>query len=294
VHLESADALLTSYEAVRAGFVELALEKNRRATPFIEQARALKIAAAQAATAHDLLNIADIQAALLTAAGLSDKAIDHLQIADKETAKARLIEKFLEPAGVAFVEELVYRFLLTRGDTLGGSMRNAGGAMAQRKLVRALISALAVRAIDYWWLHGHSNQWLASTAGEADIENMAHGLSWRDGQRQRTVRFNLTVPLVKNNVDVALLGYFHDALKLEIYTSPSAYIALGELKGALIPLALTSTGKPLNLRSHAFRRHLPNIAQNRRCSSLAQRLRRRWQPKSSGNCTINLSRMPLI
>lgn len=34
-HLSSIDDLVTPYEAVRAGFVALALEKNRRATPFV-------------------------------------------------------------------------------------------------------------------------------------------------------------------------------------------------------------------------------------------------------------------
>ncbi len=38
LHLSSSDDLVTSYEAIRAGFVALALEKNRRATPFVEQA----------------------------------------------------------------------------------------------------------------------------------------------------------------------------------------------------------------------------------------------------------------
>ncbi|MBA4396718.1 MAG: type II restriction endonuclease, partial [Syntrophus sp. (in: bacteria)] len=32
-HLKSGKSLETTYEAVRAGFVALALEKNRRATP---------------------------------------------------------------------------------------------------------------------------------------------------------------------------------------------------------------------------------------------------------------------
>ena len=41
-HLTSSDDLITTYEAIRAGFVALALEKNRRATPFVAQARALK------------------------------------------------------------------------------------------------------------------------------------------------------------------------------------------------------------------------------------------------------------
>jgi hypothetical protein len=49
-HLKSSKDLQTSYAAVRAGFVALALEKNRRATPFVEQARTLKAAASKAKT----------------------------------------------------------------------------------------------------------------------------------------------------------------------------------------------------------------------------------------------------
>jgi len=44
-HLKSSLDLETTYEAIRAGFVALALEKNRRATPYVAQARALKSAA---------------------------------------------------------------------------------------------------------------------------------------------------------------------------------------------------------------------------------------------------------
>ena len=141
-HLKSDADLITPYEAVRAGFVALALEKNRRATPFVAMARALKAAASKTTTPKDLLKIAEIRPALLTAAGVSDKAANHLQEADKVEAIRGLIESFLEPAGVNFVEELVFRFLLTRGDTLGGSMRNVGGFMAQKKLTRLLLAHL--------------------------------------------------------------------------------------------------------------------------------------------------------
>lgn len=116
-HLTSSDDLVTGYEATRAGFVELALEKNRRATPFIEQARALKVAASGASRPGELAVIEGIQLALLTAAGVSDKAAKYLRPEDKSSAIQILIEKFLEPAGSDFVEELVYRFLLTRAAT---------------------------------------------------------------------------------------------------------------------------------------------------------------------------------
>ena len=119
-HLKSSKDLETTYEATRAGFVALALEKNRRATPYVSEARALQEAASQATIPTDLLKIKGIEAGLLTAAGLSDKSLAHLVAKDKKLAIKGLIKNFLEPSGAKFVEELVFRFLLTRGDTLGG------------------------------------------------------------------------------------------------------------------------------------------------------------------------------
>ncbi len=112
-HLRSSGDLVTSYEARRAGFVAFALEKNRRSTPYVAEARALQEAASQARTPADLLTIEGIEAGLLTAAGLSDKALVHLLPEDKVEAIKGLIKNFLEPAGEKFVEELVFRFLLT-------------------------------------------------------------------------------------------------------------------------------------------------------------------------------------
>ncbi len=150
-HLNSAADLITPYEAIRAGFVAQALEKNRRGTPFIQQARDLKTAAERAANPHALLEMPDIQASLLTAAAVSDKALNYLRPEDRRAAIVNLIENFLLPAGDNFVEELVYRFLLTRGDTLGGSMRNYGGAIAQQRLSAALIARMRNQGTPFHW-----------------------------------------------------------------------------------------------------------------------------------------------
>src|SRR5216117_1080912 len=85
-HLKSSKDLETTYEAIRAGFVALALEKNRLATPFIEQARSLKAAASRVKGPRELLGIQEIQPALLNASGVSDKATSHLQDSDKKEA----------------------------------------------------------------------------------------------------------------------------------------------------------------------------------------------------------------
>ncbi len=234
-HLRSSKNLETTYEAVRAGFVALALEKNRRATPFVAQARALKAAAGNARTPVDLLKIAEIQPGLLTAAGVSDKAENYLQDANKREAVSGLIKNFLEPAGANFVEELVFRFLLTRGDTLGGSMRNIGGFMAQKKLTRAVLACLELAGRKCHWLHADTNVWAELPADDVDVELALRGLSWVNRRGPRTLLYNVTVPLVRNNVDLSLFGCSFDDLTRKVVCTPAAYIALGELKGGIDP-----------------------------------------------------------
>ncbi|MEW6379978.1 MAG: AvaI/BsoBI family type II restriction endonuclease [bacterium] len=103
-----------------------------------------KVIASKVRKAKDLLELNEIQNSLLTAAGMSEKAKNHLQEEDKKEAIIGLIENFLEPSGKSFVDELVYRFLLTRGDALGGIMRNLAGAVGEWKFTRILISTLSV------------------------------------------------------------------------------------------------------------------------------------------------------
>jgi type II restriction enzyme len=233
-HLKSAEDLVTPYEQIRAGFIALALERNRRATPFVEEARALKIAASKANTVKDLKKTSTLHTALLTAAGVSDKAAAHLQSHDTQEAIDGLIRKFLEPAGAAFVEELVFRFLLTRGDALGGSMRNVGGALAQRKLTRALLSTLTSNNVPYRWMHGATDAWAEMSGNDADIELHVRGLAWAASGRSRTLMYKVGVPLVKNNIDLILLDCTPEQFS-EAYRDPKKYIALGELKGGIDP-----------------------------------------------------------
>lgn len=234
-HLKKDKDLITTYEATRAGFVALALEKNRRASPFVAEARALQEGASLAKIPVDLLEIKSIEAALLTAAGLSDKSLVHLLPQDREDAIRGLIKKFLEPAGTKFVEELVFRFLLTRGDSLGGSMRNLGGALAQRKLTRSLISTLTIGGASYRWQHSRTKKWLDMSPDDSDIELFLRGLSWENQFGVRTLVYNLTVPIVRNNVDLSLFKVHPNALDKEGVNDPNSYIAIGELKGGIDP-----------------------------------------------------------
>lgn len=140
--IKKPDDLITPYEQTRAGFVALALEKNRLGTPYVEEAKALKVAASSAQRPSNLIKIKNIQAALITAAGISDKANNHLTDEDKVEAVNGLIRNFLEPAGRDFIDEIVYRFLLTKGDSLGGSMRNLAGKLGEEKVYTFVSSGI--------------------------------------------------------------------------------------------------------------------------------------------------------
>ena len=257
-HLKSSADLETTYEATRAGFVALALEKNHRATPFIDDARALREAASRAKNPADLLNIKGIESGLITAAGLSDKASGHLQPEDKVDAVKELIKNFLEPAGAKFVEELVFRYLLIRGDTLGGSMRNIGGVLAQKKLTRAILSTLHIAGTKYFWQEANSREW-REKEDDSDIESSLRKLYWQDGRKYRTLIYNLTVPLVKNNVDLCLFNVTPDNLD---ESNPKSYIALGELKGGVDPAGADEHWKTAKTALERIRKSFARAKQN--------------------------------
>lgn len=231
-HISNAQELVTSTTEVRAGFLSMALEKNRRAIPFVEEGRALRAVAMQANEPSDLLDLKTIQPALLTASGLSDKSLKHLGETDKNNAIDGLIEKFLEPAGDDFVNELVYRFLLIRGDTFGGSMRNIAGSLAEIDFKRSVISALSVRGIDFLWESKKSKKWLKADLLEDDVGDVK-GIGWnRNGER--TLVFNRTVKLIRKNIDICLLRCSHTDIPSALGI-PSNYVLLGELKGGIDP-----------------------------------------------------------
>lgn len=234
--ISSAADLVTSKEQTRAGFITFALEKNKKATPLVEEAKSLKAMAMVANVPSDLLDLPDIRKALLTASGLSDKSLNHLTEDDKTEAIKRLVKEFLDPEGQYFVDALVYRYLLIKGDSLGGSMRNLVGALAQQKLIRTIISNLSIMGISFKWADVKAKTWYQGNPND-DIEGDVKALYWKENNRNRILAFNLTIPANdKKNVDICLF----DAPPTEynggkIVDHPERIIMLGELKGGIDP-----------------------------------------------------------
>ena len=234
-HIGCRNDLITTPAAIRSGFVALALEKNRQATPIVEQARTLKVLSTKAKTPKDLLEIDSIQSPMLSAAGFSEKALSQIDEKAKKEGLIGLIETYLEPAETDFVEELVYRFLLTRGDSLGGTMRNIAGRLAERKLTRAIISSLLLTNTQFQWLDNISKSWISDNNDAADIEVKLKAIYWESKRGSRTLIYNKNIPLVGKNIDISLLRCSPNELKQETYRNPEIFIAFGELKGGIDP-----------------------------------------------------------
>lgn len=263
-HIAGFEDLVTTREEVRAGFIAFAFEKNRRSTPYIERAKALKAIASKSKRPEDLKKIKEIRGPLLTAAGLSDKALNHLTEADKSKAIDELIKDFLAPAGKDFIDELVFRFLLIQGDSLGGSMRNIVGALAMQKMTRAMLAALENADIDYQWLDIRSKkkEWLVGNKSDFDIENNLKALYWQANGKHRLFVYNILVPIVKNNIDIILLNAKPDELNGEILSDSAKYVMLGELKGGIDPAGADEHWKTANSALQRIRMAFNNLNKN--------------------------------
>ena len=257
-HLTSSQDLITTPAARRAGFVAVMLEKNRLADSVIHDERTLRVKASAAQTPEALLNLDDIQAALLTAAGVSDKAIHDLEPEDRREILREYVKKVLEPAGDKFVEELVYRFRLMRTDTLGGKVRNLVGVWAQRQFTHYIVSEFRVAGRELHWLDARRTRWQSVDA----LANPDHvrAFAWTSGYLPRVLAYNVGVSLIKTdeevagesdaaedarsrggkNVDLCLLHMTADAYIARPTRSRAVkeshhYVALGELKGGIDP-----------------------------------------------------------
>ena len=235
-----AEDLVTSLEMTRSGFIEAALEKNRKAQPFIDAANSFQALARRARTPMDLLNIIEIRSSLLTASGLSDKAFKYFREEDKIEAITKMIRTFLEPAGANFVDELVYRYLLIKGDSLGGSMRNFVGAVAKHKLIRKVLSVLHIQDIEYQILKKDNkakNQWqpMNYMFDYEDVDSVC-AIYWKFNGYDRLLFFDSNIPLVNNNVDICLFdGEPDDFDRGRIVADNDSAIMFGELKGGIDP-----------------------------------------------------------
>lgn len=153
----------------------------------------------------DLLKMPAVRPFLISASGLSDKSLNYLNEDDRTEAIKELIDKFLKPAGSHFIDEVIFRYLLIKGDSVGGTMRNRIGAIGEEKLIRCILSNLSVQGITYDWCDGSpSYHWNKKPQNDAEIERSIKALHWKNSNGDRVLAFDMTIPLVGKNVDICL------------------------------------------------------------------------------------------
>jgi len=114
-------------------------------------------------------------------------------------------------------------------------MRNLVGALAKRKLNRMIVASLQLSNIDYYWLTKSKKKWNHKAEKYEDIDE-AKGLFWvNQNGENRTLYYDITVPLIKNNIDMILLSDSKDTPIKDSILKNENYIALGELKGGIDP-----------------------------------------------------------
>ena len=249
-YVKTHEDLMTTHEETRAGFLAIALEKNRVGDPYVKQALAFRTIVSETEKPEDFIEMPNIRPFLLTAAGLSEKSLQHLNEEDHKVVIKELIEKFLKPAGKDYIDETIYRFLLTKGDAVGGSMRNRIGSMGEEKLVRCLLSCMKVQGCDYKWVDKEQKRvtWKNAPNDDLDLEKRIKAISWNNANGSRCLGFNMNISVVKKNVDICLFNadtIQYDAGKIA-KENPQKAIMLGELKGGIYPAGADEHWKTAN------------------------------------------------
>ena len=235
-HIKSAQDLVTVHSQVSKGFLEQALYKSDSAHPFITRAKAFRQELTKVRDASDIIKNKvlnnDFKNELLAASGFSDKATSHLSQQELTLALDKVLTKIYNSSKlekISFQDELVYRYLLTKGDTLGGSSRNNTGALAGKKLTSSIIVAL-------------NNIKISPTINTSPTGKI-QAMYWDN----RFLAFDIKPKIIGKNIDAILLNTTGiKSIDKSILEQPNRYLACGELKGGIDPAGADEHWKTAN------------------------------------------------
>ncbi|TKS60793.1 MAG: restriction endonuclease [Nitrospira sp.] len=217
-HISRASDLVTSHQAVCIGFLNQALTKTQKATPYVKEAFSFWQVLQGVSEVSELLQLPEYRDHLLASAGFSDKAMNHLSESELEQALQRVFETILQRSGEHFREEVFFRYLLTKGDALGGQMHNVTGAAGQTRLMEAIQAALKRAGAEYDIVHAANGEKIQR-------------ISWDS----RRLLFDVKPKLIDKSIDVILLDTSSNEDEEMLLERAAAYLACGELKGGIDP-----------------------------------------------------------
>lgn len=238
--IKSPQDLRTTHDATRRGFLRQAEVKTKEAMPYVQNAKAFYRALKSAPTIESIVSLTEFRNDLIAACGFSDKAKARLTDKEIDQSIQTVLIEIQRIAGNEFREEILYRYLLTRGDSLGGSTRNITGAAAGIKLVNLIADHLQ------------------SAGKEVYLSKTPTGKISRIAWEGRVLKFDVTPKMLKNsnnlrtlknNIDVVLLKSGEENDKkadMRLLGNKENYIACGELKGGIDPAGADEHWKTAN------------------------------------------------
>lgn len=209
--------LVSTAEDTAKAFALQALRKTDLATYYLDAADTFEFKLSRLGNLNDIVNNEDIRGELLTSVGISDKAKKYFT---SETAKSYLeeiVKKIDSQSPENLKVDLVNRFLLTSGDSMGGRSRNLIGREGGERLIQFVKEALEGKKIHY---EVSSNAQEKTTA-----------ITWQG----RIMLFDVKPSWIGKNIDVILLRDSKDAGSPEVRENPEMFLACGEIKGGADP-----------------------------------------------------------
>ena len=219
-HINKADDLVTPRPIIVEGFLEQIRMKRKEADKFVKKAKSVKGRLLNFSNESDLKSLfADntIRDALISAAGVSEKARKHLRENELDEV-LKTWQPIFSGKKEDFFEEVLYRYLLTKGGSLTGSMNNIIGKRAEEEFREIIIDALKARGI------------------KPDPRKSKSGRINRLKWDNRIIFINIKPKFIDKNIDFIVLdvSYSHHQER-DLLEMPEAYLACGELKGGIDP-----------------------------------------------------------
>lgn len=206
----SANDLITKPEQTVSGFVWQATQKTELSTSYISKAINAKKRQLEFADIEKIFEDKELYDFIVGACCLSRKSLNHISKEAQTKIFTSLID-FSQVPQTDYFDELVYRFLLTSGDSMGGSMRNLVGQSAQIMFTDQCISYLQSESIKY--------------SCQYSLSGKVTAISWEN----KLLIFDKKPKFINKSIDFILLA---KSCSIE---NPSDYVACGELKGGIDP-----------------------------------------------------------
>lgn len=228
-YIKKSSDLVTKRSDTKKGFLAQALKKSEISEEVVKRASQLHDALENIKTVDGVLKLTNFRNELFAAAGFSQKAIKHLSKKEINEAILKVFYKILKNNRKFFIDEIVYRYLITEGDSLGGSMRNIIGSFAGKKLSHSLLIIL------------RKKRYRPKIA--LNISGKVQTIHWN----HRLIIFDHKPKLIGKNIDFIMVDT--RGLKQptkDIFNDPGKYLACGELKGGIDPAGADEHWKTAN------------------------------------------------